>query len=841
MSLLSLNGQNTDLDISSSPSVGVGTKEICEHCGNEIRLVRIESKMDGSNRIFCCEGCETVYSLIHSIGGDYYYKLRGQTKLDPVKIESETNDDTDEFTYQKFVRKTANHSEVTIQITNIHCSACVWLNEKVLNEEEGILQANINFTTARVKVKFDETKITLSKILNLIRAIGYKPILFLEGNSQKEKNNYLKSLFLRIGVAGFSFGNIMIVSVALYSGYFSGIDLEFKRLFHYVSWAFATPAYLYSGYPFFLGFIRSIQRKNLSMDFLLFFGISLAYFYSVYVTLTDRGEVYFDSVAMIYFFILIGKYFEEKARVFASERIESLLCKLPETSILIQDNEETKIVSSEIKTGHSIKVAPGKRIPVDALLLSDSAYVDESFLTGESLPILKNKGDSVLAGSLAIDSPLYLIAKSDYQNSTLSSLKLRLEEALHLKPQIQILTEKIASYFISTVFALSFLTFVIWFVKSGGNIEESLLPMIAVLIVACPCALGIAVPTALVTNHILNANRGVLLKNPSVVEKLDKTTEVFLDKTGTLTEGKFLVQESNLDEEFFPVIYKIEKNLEHPLAKSLVRYFERMESIVVNAKEITVSNLVNVPGKGVMAEVQEKSGKKYFYRLGNLSFLESKDVIPDSDRGSETDEEGTFIYLERNGIYLGYLKLADQIRPGAKEFVSALQRIFNKVTIISGDREASVSRLANRLSIHFFKANLYPEQKKEMVIASQSSGETVLMVGDGINDSLALGVADVSISHSEAEDLSLERSDIVLTSGNLTGILYSIYSAKTTRRVILQNIILSLCYNSIMLPLAMFGLMLPVICSLFMALSSLTVLINSILIRARLSNWKLST
>ncbi|MCZ8343369.1 MAG: heavy metal translocating P-type ATPase [Leptospira sp.] len=841
MSPTSLDGKNTKMDISTNLKVNVKPKEVCDHCGNEIRLVRIESKIEESSRLFCCEGCETVYSLIHSIGGDYYYRLKGRTILDPVKNNSETNEDTDEFTYQKFVRKTATHSEVTIQITNIHCSACVWLNEKVLNEEEGIFQANINFTTARVKVKFDETKINLSRILNLIKAIGYKPILFLEGNSQKEKNNYLKSLFLRIGVAGFSFGNIMIVSVALYSGYFSGIDLEFKRLFHYVSWAFATPAYLYSGYPFFLGFIRSIQRKNLSMDFLLFFGISLAYFYSIYVTLTDRGEVYFDSVAMIYFFILIGKYFEEKARVFASERIESLLCKLPETSILIQDNEETKIVSSEIKTGHSIKVAPGKRIPVDALLVSESAYVDESFLTGESLPILKNKGDSVLAGSLAIDSPLYLVAKSDYQNSTLSSLKLRLEEALHLKPKIQILTEKIASYFISTVFTLSIITFIIWYIKSGGNVEESLLPMIAVLIVACPCALGIAVPTALVTNHILNANKGVLLKNPSVVEKLDNTTEVFLDKTGTLTEGKFLVQESNIEEQYLPIIYKIEKNLEHPLAKSLVRYFEKIESLVVKAKEITVSNLVNVPGKGVMAEVQGKSGVKSFYRLGNLSFLDSKESIPKSETGSELDTEGTFIYLERDGVYLGYLKLADQIRPGAKEFVSSLQRIFKKVTMISGDRESSVSQLANRLNLNFFKSNLSPEQKREMVLSSQSAGETVLMVGDGINDSLALGVADVAISHSEAEDLSLERSDIVLTSGNLTGILYSVHSAKVTRRVILQNIILSLCYNSIMLPLAMFGLMLPVICSLFMALSSLTVLINSILIRARLSNWKLST
>lgn len=810
------------------------TKE-CDHCGNQIRLVRIESRVGEDLKTFCCEGCETVYSIIHSIGGDYYYKLRGRTKLDPVRIETESSAEEESFLFQKFVRKFGDVSEVSIQITNIHCSACVWINEKVLNEEDGILSANINFATARVKIKFDDSKISLSKILNTIRSIGYKPILYLEGNASEEKTKYLKSLFLRIGVAGFSFGNIMILSVALYSGYFSGIDLEFKRLFHYVSWVFATPAYLYSGYPFMEGFFRSIKRRTLSMDFLLFFGISLAYFYSIYVTITDRGEVYFDSVAMIYFFILIGKYFEEKARVFASDKIESLLCKLPEISIKVIEDKVVTIPSNEIKTGDILKVAPGKRIPVDALSLSEAAYVDESFLTGESEAIQKRKGDTVLAGSLAIDSPLLLLAKSDYQNSTLSSLKLRLEEALHLKPKIQILTERIASYFITSVFFISFLTFCFWIWNTNGDFEKSLIVMISVLIVACPCALGIAVPTALVTNHILNASKGVLLKNPSVVEKLYKTTEIFLDKTGTLTEGKFLVQKITIPTNFLPIVYKIEKEVEHPLAKSLVKHFEKEESLVILAKGFLVQTITNVPGKGVVAEVKNSEGETHSYRIGNLSFL------TDSNQNllnREPKEDGTYIYFEQDGIYIGYIRLSDQIRSGAKDFILDLQKSFKKITILSGDRITSVEKIANEIGIPNFKGELSPEDKRKIVLEAQRKGETVLMVGDGINDSLALGVADVSISHSEAEDLSLEKSDIVLTSGNLNGILLSLHSAKITRNVIFQNILLSLFYNSIMLPLAMFGYMLPVICATFMALSSLTVLVNSLLIRFRISLWK---
>lgn len=808
-------------------------KTECDHCGNPIQLVRIESKFESDTKVFCCEGCETVYSIIHSLGGSYYYQLKGNTKLSPVEMEENDTEIENELVYQKFVRVSGEFSEVSVQITNIHCSACVWINEKVLNEEEGILSAQINFASGRARIRFDQSKIKISKILSLIRAIGYKPVLFSPTEGNLEKSKQLKTLLLRIGVAGFCFGNIMILSVALYSGYFTGIDLNLKRMFHYASWVFATPAYLYSGFPFLSGFLTSIRRRTLSMDFLLFLGISMAYFYSVYVTLTDRGEVYFDSVAMIYFFILIGKYFEEKARVFASDKLESILCKLPETSVRISENGDTTIPSTEIKLGDHIKVAPGKRIPVDAILLSDVTYVDESFLTGESVPIRKQKGDSILAGSLSIDNPALILANSDYHASTLSSLKLRLEEALHLKPKIQIVTERIASYFISVVFLLAFVCFGVWMLVTAGDLEQSLVTTISVLIVACPCALGISVPTALVTNHILNAEKGVLLKNPSVVETLAKANSIFLDKTGTLTEGKFLVRLVTVAEEFLPFVYRIEKEINHPLAKSLVKYLSPFRSVKETANEMELLELQNVPGQGVKGKIQWFNNA-HSVLIGNATLFKNENITTDSF----PEMEGSLIQVAINGKFVGTFLLADEVRPDAGSFVTLLKQMIPKISILSGDRFSAVKNIAHSLGIQQFYSDLSPEEKANIVQDSQNKGNVVIMVGDGINDSLSLASANVSISHTEAEDMSLEKSDIVLTSGNLNGIVHSLLSAKKTREVILQNIIISFCYNSIMLPLAMFGLMLPVICAVFMACSSLTVLLNSLSIRIRIPKWK---
>lgn len=805
---------------------------LCHHCGNEVDSSPIQKEIEGREEVFCCEGCLTVSQIIHSSGKDLYYSIKGSQTLDRVQLPKSFPDNLDTpQIYERYVtQKDPKIWEIYIKVTNIHCSACIWLNEKALLDIDGVHTAVINFATGTAKVSFDKNKTSITDIFQCILSIGYKPILFKPGEKLKKGQNNLKSLLLKIGVAAFCFGNIMLFSVALYSGYFSGIELGYKRLLHYVSWALATPAYLYSGSPFLIGAFSSLKRKTLTMDVLLFLGISLAYFYSVYVTLSDNGEVYFDSVCMIYFFILIGKYFEEKSRVYSHEKIDELLCKLPEMSICITNTMETSIPSESIISGMTLKTIAGERVPIDAKLLSDSIHIDESFLTGESRPIKRKKGDTIQAGSICLDSTCYLEAITSYSDSSLSRMKNRIEEAILAKPKIQILTERIASHFIRTVFGVAILTFLGWMFYSH-DLEKALVYTISVLIVACPCALGISVPTALVTNHIVNSKFGAILKSPNAIDPLSNLDTILFDKTGTLTEGKFRVLESTLpDSSLLSYIYKIESESNHPIAKSVLRYIESNPSHSISIlSDLEIKNLKVLSGEGIRATLLDLGSEKEIL-LGTASLLQSQGVsVP------EVNKEGSIIYVSLNLIYQGYLLLSDTPRKESFELISHLKKIIPDIRLISGDREEIVQSTANTLGITKYMANCKPEKKADLVASLHREGKIVAMVGDGINDSLSLAGADVGISHSDAEDLSIDKSDLILLSGNLLSLHKSILSAKITSKVIKQNIFISLFYNSIMLPLAISGWMIPVLCAGFMTLSSLTVLINSLSIRWRKS------
>ena len=803
---------------------------LCAHCGNDLETTSIKGKYGEEEKLFCCDGCRTVYEIIHNTGKSQYYSIKGSAKLKPVQIDLKLNPDLDtDLVYKKYLKPISeDRYEVFIKIQNIHCSACIWLNEKALLEAPGVVAAQINFATGTAKVQFELSKIKLRDIFEIIQSIGYKPTLFKLGDKLKVGENNLKNLLSRIAVAGFSFGNIMLFSTALYSGYFQGIESEFKKLFHFVSWALATPAYLYSGQPFLRGARAAIFKKTLTMDFLIFSGISLAYFFSVYVTISNNGEVYFDSVAMIYFFILIGKYFEERARVHSAEKIDSLLSKLPETVILINREEEKTIPSESVISGMKIKVLPGSRLPIDAKLLSERALVDESFLTGESIPIQKKSSDLIKAGAIILEEACYLEAVSSYSNSTLSGLKQKIEEAITGKPKIQVITERIAGVFIKIVFFLAVMTFLGWMYYTG-NFETSLIQMIAVLIVACPCALGIAVPTALVMNHLINSSFGVVIKSPQAVEPLADLDAILFDKTGTLTAGNFgIVRDSISSSRERNFLYLIEKESNHPIARSIIKYLSESQSLI-QTEGMTLERSQHIPGRGIKAEI--KYGEEKFEVLvGNEKLLEENSIpLPEDDL-----KKGTTIYLSVNKKFLGSIVLNDTIRPESLKLIENLKSLVPDIRMVSGDRSESVIEVARSLNIQNFTSEATPEMKSEIIKEIQSQWKKVAMVGDGINDSLSLATSDVGISHNQAEDLSIDKSDIIIVSDNFMSIYKMVITAKLTKKIIYQNIFLSFLYNSIMLPLAIFGYMMPVVCAIFMTLSSLTVLINSLTMKWRL-------
>lgn len=803
--------------------------KLCFHCNTTIPSgTNYVWNRGDENLEYCCQGCKTVSQIILDSGNTRFYDIRGSQIIPPIQSPEEDRSIREEYLNGELVREEyirevePNLWESHITITNIHCSACVWLNEKVLQDEAGIKYARINFATGRALVHFDPNIIQLSNIFALIESIGYLPRLHSPWKSNPSIQSN-KDLLIRMGVAGFCFGNIMLFGTSLYAGYFQGMEMEIKRLLHYLSWIFATPAYFYSGYPFLRGAWQGLKIKRLSMDFLLVSGISLAYFYSIYVTISDNGEVYFDTVCMIYFFILLGKYLEDSARIRSSDKVSQLVAGLPEIATTLDDEGNEKILrSSEIKKDTLVLIRSGERVPVDGWIQNEIAYLDESFLTGESKPITKQKYDKALAGSIVSSKPIQIIAETDSKNSTLSRLKVLIEQAMGEKPSLERITDRISGYFITIVFLLATGTFISWFFFLGSGLENSLINTIAVLIVACPCALGLAVPTALVMNHIRNSREGVIIKNPDSIETLSKLDIVFLDKTGTLTEGKLkIVTQSFIDLDLASILtYSMEKFSTHPIAKNLVLELERSYS---NLRTIPTQSrsVEEISGSGMTGEIYYNN-QWHSCKIGSPKFLNITEK-----------SELTRIHLEINGVYAGYWELSDNLRTGTKDAVSLLHTQVPEIVLLSGDAKNVVARVARELGIQNYFSEIKPDEKLSVVSTAQERGKIVSMIGDGINDSAALAKSDIGVSMGIASDLSLDKSDIILVQNDLRSFSKAILYAKSTTRIIRQNITISFLYNSVMLPLAAMGFMAPVICAVFMTLSSLTVVGNSLRLRSK--------
>ncbi|TGL58389.1 heavy metal translocating P-type ATPase [Leptospira sarikeiensis] len=802
-------------------------RTLCFHCNTPIDGVSIKKSRHGTEREYCCNGCAEVSGILLESGLDQFYKIRGTQSLEPLYSDLKKNSSSEydnESVYSEYLeRENGSDPSVYLSITNLHCSACVWLIETVLSKTRGIKEARVNFGTGRLKVRFDLSQIFLGDIIQTIEGLGYRPKLYSTLKAETKVEKPFKELSIRMIVAGFSWGNIMLFSASLYAGYFQGMEINIKNLFHYISWIFATPVYFYSGYPFWKGAYESWKRRMLSMDSLLFLGVSLAYFYSIYVTLTGKGEVYFDSVCTIYFFILLGKYFESMIRFKAGSKIGELLSLLPEEYEVQKQGIWSKISGSLIEKGDLVLLYIGSKAPVDGILRSEKSYFDEAVLTGESRPILKNKGDQIKAGSVSLSTHTQFEAKGNTRESSLAQIGKILEDSLLTKPKLQRTTDLLATTFIKVVLVVAVLTFIYWW--NFSDPETAILNTISVLIVACPCALGLSVPAALVISHLLQSKEGILVKNPESVETLAKSNYIFFDKTGTLTTGKL---ELNAEKYFSPeeapgrfreIATRLESFSTHPIAKSVIETFSRNLKFNMEIEDLSWNSFQEFPGEGIQAEFKGKT-----YRIGKKNF--SWENKPENDG---------WIHLSENGIPLAAWEFKDKARVESKSTIQNLQTLIPDLEILSGDALQNVKSLSDELGFIHYNANLSPLQKKERIQKAQSEGNIVLMVGDGVNDSACIAQADLGISMGMGSDLSLDKSDMILINNRLDSLPKSISIARKTRHIILQNICLSLIYNSMMIPLAAFGFMLPVICAGFMTLSSFTVVLNSISLKRRVT------
>ncbi len=786
----------------------------CDHCHLEFsKDVMIEDE----GHYFCCNGCQGVFHLLSDEGLDSFYKKAKGVKLDPQtqQFEDSSNFDAPAF-YDKFVKRTDDgFSEVSLIIEGIHCAACVWLNEKALINMDGVVATNINYTNNKAKIVWDNDVVALSKIIDMIRAIGYNAYPYDASLQELKANEERKDYYLRIAVAVFATMNMMTIMVAQYAGYFSGITEDIKHILNIGEWVLSTPVLFYSGWPFFKGMYYGLKTKTVNMDTLVATGSLLTYIYSIYITLTRTGEAYFDSVTMIVTFVLVGKFLEALSKKSIADTLDIMSKNLPSDVKVVVNNEVVTKNVNDILIGDIVLISAGERVALDGELLEGNGTFDESSLTGESEPIYKSVGDSIISGTVSIDADIKYKTTKDYAHSTMSNIVSLLENAMNNKPKIQQLANKLSEYFSSTILLLAAITFVGWYFYSS-NFEQSFITAISVIVIACPCALALATPVATLVGLSIASKKGILFKEASQLETMANANILALDKTGTITQGRPQVVNEKVLEKFdTSLLYSLLSNSKHPIAKAVVSHIYDE-----NLHCFELESLKNIPSQGITAMYNGK-----MLAGGNAKLMKTIGIDVES---SSKNSEFYFAYGEK---LLAKFELFDMPREDAIEAIVKIKKMGIDVIMLTGDHKQSAQKVASLVGITNFEAELSPEQKANYIDKLHEEKNVVVMAGDGVNDILALASSDIAIAMGNGSDIAIEVSDVVLLNDTFSSLYDSFKISQRTFKMIKQNLGLSLVYNMVTIPLAIAGYIIPLIAAISMSLSSLLVVGNSMRIK----------
>jgi len=805
------------------------TDSSCYHCGLPVNdKNRVQKIIQKKEQSFCCHGCSTVCEMIYDSGLEGFYQRTpdGQLLAPPPEPPQESKlYDIDEI-QSEFVHEMGDIRDIHLIVEGIHCSACVWLIERSLSKIPGILDIKVNLANKRLFIRWNNTQIKVSKIIEHLGNIGYAATPFnpetAEGAIQKQN----RSLLLRMAFAAFTMMNLLWISIALYSGADAG---EFKSLFHWVGFALATPTLLYSGWPFLKGAYTGIRHLNLTMDAPIAIGAVTTYSYSVFVTLSNSsvGEVYYDTVVNFIFVILVGRFLEAKSKRHAVAATQRLMDLQPRVANVIRDNETHIVPIRAIQRNETILVKPGDKIPVDGIVISGTSSIDESLLSGESAPVKKITGDTLSAGTVNLNNTLTVRVTATLRNTSLGKIISLVEEAQASKAPIQCIADQIVPWFVAITLSLATFTFIFWF---NDGIEIALLASTSVLIITCPCAFGLATPMSIAVASGLAARNGLLIKNGAVLEYLSGINHFVFDKTGTLTEGKMRVKEviSNTDSsDILLKVSHIESLSEHSIAKAIVLEAKENHHSIDTTK---VSNFINSPGYGVTGILNNEA-----IFVGNTKWLEKNNIQLNSNfikQAHILETNGiSCIQVGINNLHIGFIAIADKLRADAKSLIDNLRKSGIEITILSGDKKAVAESIANELGGMNVIAEVLPGEKDKVIQDLQAQGQQVAMIGDGINDAPALIRSDVGIAIGSGTDVSMESADIVLLSTELDKIRLASALSRRTLRTIRQNIAMSIIYNIIMVPLAMMTFVTPLFAAIAMPISSLAVIGNAARIR----------
>ncbi|GAV19261.1 Cu2+-exporting ATPase [Mariprofundus micogutta] len=809
----------------------------CFHCGLPVTgITACEQEIAGEKQSFCCTGCMTVCQVIHESGlDDFYNRLNYQNaEVPPPEMPVELEQYDLPEVQKDFVRSLADgRKQAHLLIEGIHCAACVWLIEHGLKEMVGIEFAEVNLAHQRLNVRWNSDELALSEIMHRLAKLGYAAAPFnpeaAEGSLQRRN----RSLLFRMAFAGFGVMNIMWISIALYAGAFSGIDSEHKQFFHWISLFIATPVLIYSGWPFFRAAMLGLKQARLTMDLPIAIGSFATWAYSCWITFHTSGEVYFDTVVTFLFVILIGRYLEGLSKRNASSAALRLMELQPRLATRILPEGEERISVRKLIVGDHVLVGPGEKIPADGVVLHGESYIDESMLTGESRPLRKEIGASVVAGSMNVDGSLTLEVGSTGADTALARIVTLVEEAQGSKAEVQRIADRIVPWFVAATIGLAFITFIYWL---RSDFDTALLAAVSVLIITCPCALGLATPMGIAVGVGAGARRGVLIRHGQALETLSSITHVVFDKTGTLTEGQMKVVQTHLNnnfthDELIDFAAAIEGKSRHPLASAIVAELK--------GKQLPCEGFLSESGLGVSGIVKNRR-----IVIGNQRMMQRENIsVPDQIKDQQFQIEqkmGVAVLVAVDGEVAGLIHVQDKVRDEARALIQSLSEQGIGITMLTGDSIQAAHALKNSLGQMQVVAEVLPEDKEAEIRRLQEIGEKVLMIGDGVNDAPALARADVSMAMGSGMDVSMACADIVLVSSDLSRVGFAMHLSQKTLSTIKQNIGISLAYNLILVPAAMAALVTPVFAAIAMPISSLLVIGNAILIRSRVGKRRVA-
>lgn len=726
------------------------------------------------------------------------------------------------------------HEKQTFDVVGMTCAACANRIEKRLNKMDGVSEANVNFALENVAVEYNENQVTVQEMMEVVKKLGYA----LKPQVSKEETTNRKEEEIRHQTGKFIFSAILSLpllwTMVTHFSFTSFIYSPDMLMNPWVQLALATPVQFIAGKQFYVGAYKALRNKSANMDVLVALGTSVAYLYSIFLGIewqingaAGMPELYFEAAAVIITLVLLGKLFEVRAKGRTGQAIKKLLDMQAKTARVIRDGEEMEIAIEEVAVGDQVIVRPGEKIPVDGAIVKGKSAIDESMITGESIPVDKNIGDTAIGSTINKNGTLTIEATKIGKDTALAQIVKVVEEAQGSKADIQRVADRVSGIFVPVVVGLAVVTFLAWYIfVSPGDLRAALVPAITVLVIACPCALGLATPTSVMAGSGRAAELGVLFKGGEYLENTRLIETIVLDKTGTVTKGEpaltDVVPQGDMTEaDLLKMAASAEKHSEHPLAEAIVKGAEAQRIDLIETTDFE-----SVPGSGIQVTWE---GEPLYIGTRKLMKQQNVDIRSIEERMTELEADGkTAMLVGFQGELAGMIAVADTVKETSKAAIDRLHEQGLEVILLTGDNERTAQAIAKEVGVDRVIAEVLPDQKADEIKRLQQEGKKVAMVGDGINDAPALAIADIGMAIGTGTDVAIEAADVTLMRGDLHSVADSIELSAKTMRNIKQNLFFAFAYNSASIPIAAIGLLAPWVAGAAMACSSVSVVLNAL-------------